>query len=781
MLSRLNDHGPAGSRTHARHPLTQANRMQSHPKPMMWAHRRILGPRLAALALAAALLTLAASPAAAQQSAIQGLVTSSATGGPIQGVTVALEAGGQQVYGVLTDRNGFYQLGGITPGEYTLRATYVGYTEHEQTVTFPPGERLTITFQLEQSAIALEGVVVTAGGGAVVRDMGRQRVTPRDLRMVPVPAGSGDLASFLQTLPGVVTTGDRGGQLFVRGGTAAENLILIDGFPIYQPFHILGFFSVFPEDLVSGVDFYAGGFGARYNGRTSSVLDVQMRDGNPNGYRAMGSAGPFVAEAIVEGPLGEEVSWLVATRRSLVNETSETLLGERQPITFDSQLFKLSASDGDELRCSGLALRTSDRGQIDPEDAESHVSWGNIVAGGRCVALFETMLRLLEVNFSYTKIENSAVSRGSSRFRSLLGRFQHDAHTTNMIGTVPVYAGYHFSLEYTDMDLTELFGIARGNDAMHGLGAYVEASFTSGDRLEVMPGAVFTLLPRVSAEPRLRASWEPFGRDTEKIQGAVGLYRQDLVGTSDLRDVGSVFMAWMRAPEDVPMQSLHAMLGWQQSHGSTLSWSVEGYYKQLKDVPVPRWSAVAQFETDLTRANGTVYGVDTRAELNLPRFYGFIGYGYSWIQYEAAQREFGSWFGEPIQNYHPPHDRRHQVNAVGSLQLAGFDISARWQLGSGLPYTRPLGFDEAFDYAYDLHDVSERLGTPRLVVDRPYTGRMPIMHRLDVSVSRGFDVPLVRLELQGITLNTYDRQNMFYYDPFTARRVGQLLLARTRR
>src|SRR5690606_2971084 len=118
-----------------------------------------------------------------------------------------------------------------------------------------------------------------------------------------VPAGSGDLASYLQTLPGVTTTGDRGGQLFVRGGTAAENLVLVDGIPIYQPFHILGFFSVFPEDLVSSVDFYAGGFGARYSGRTSSVLDVGLREGNANTTRAVGTASPFLAEVMVEGPV----------------------------------------------------------------------------------------------------------------------------------------------------------------------------------------------------------------------------------------------------------------------------------------------------------------------------------------------------------------------------------------------------------------------------------------------------------------------------------------------
>jgi hypothetical protein len=275
----------------------------------------------------------------------------------------------------------------------------------------------------------------------------------------------------------------------------------------------------------------------------------------------------------------------------------------------------------------------------------------------------------------------------------------------------------------------------------------------------------------------VRASWEPFGRPSEKVQGAVGLYRQDVVGTSDLRDVGSVFVAWMRAQDELPQRALHAMLGWQQSIGGALRWSIDGYYKRLNDVPVPRWSGIAQFSTQLTRADGEAYGVDTRVEYTRPRFYGFVGYGYGSILYESGQQEFGSWFGEPVLRYHPPHDRRHQVNAIGSVDLAGFRAGARWQLGTGLPYTRPFGFDEAFDYTRDLHDVSSGIGIPRLVLDRPFTGRLPIMHRLDLSLSRGFDLALGRLELQAGAINAYGRRNMFYYDLFTARRVDQLPLA----
>ena len=244
-----------------------------------------------------------------------------------------------------------------------------------------------------------------------------------------------------------------------------------------------------------------------------------------------------------------------------------------------------------------------------------------------------------------------------------------------------------------------------------------------------------------------------------------------------MRDVGSVFVAWMNAPDGVPLKALQGVLGWQQTLVGGLRWSLEGYYKRLSGIPVPIWRAVAQFTTDLGRADGEVYGADLRVEYTSPRFYGFLGYGYSWTLYEASQAEFGTWFGEPVQSYHPPHDRRNQVNAVGSLDIGEFRASLRWQFGSGLPFTRPLGFDEAFDYARDLHDPHTGVGTTRLVLDKPLTGRLPMVHRLDVSLEREFDVSFGKLLVQAGVINAYDRRNMFYYDLFTGRRLDQLPLA----
>jgi len=730
--------------------------------------------RLDAIAVAAVLCCVPVA-VAAQPATIQGIVADSGTGVPLEYVTITLDIGGQPAYRTLTDRNGFYQILGISAGTYTLRTQRVGYQEHAESITLAAGEQRTVSLRLAQSAVALEGVEVTAEHGAAVSDLERQVVTPADIQRVPVPGGTGDLVSYLQTLPGVTTTGDRGGQLFVRGGMPADNLVLVDGIPIYQPFHILGFFSVFPEDLVSSADFYPGGFGARYQGRTSSVLDVRLRDGNPRGFRGMASVSPFLAEGLVEGPI-QGATLLASVRRSLVEETSGTLLGTTQPLTFESQLFKATTTYRSNDRCSVLGLRTSDRGRLDPEDPESRVAWKNLLFGLRCVLLRPG--RLLEAHWGYSRSNSDAVARGSSQLHASIMRIQHDMHVTGRIGLLPVEAGYELSLEDMRYDVTELIaGSTEGRDDLWSVSGYVEPTARVGSRIEIRPGVALIGSPRVAVEPRLRARWRPFGPSKGSFQGALGLYRQNVVGISDMRDVGSVFVAWMAAPDDVPLKAFQGMLGWQQPLGRGLRWSVDGYYKRMTGIPVTVWSAVAQFNTQLTRADGKTLGADVSVEYSSPHLRGSIGYGYSWTLYDVSQRDFVTWFGEPVQSYQPAHDRRHQINAMLSIDLGSFTTSARWQFGSGLPFTRPIGFDEGFDFTKALYQVETTLGTTRLLLDRPFTGRLPLVHRLDLSLERSFDVSFGQVVLQAGAVNTYDRRNMFYYDLFTGRRLDQLPLA----
>lgn len=211
-----------------------------------------------ALLPASLICLLCMSSIQAQDVALRGVVSDRETGRPLEQANVTLQSiPDADVSGTATDINGLYQFSGVQPGQYVFYVQYVGYEAHLDTLNITGPENMVINVALEQD-VAEEEVTVTEARIDNV-DPGQTRILGVDLRRVPSPGGSGDLAGFLQTQPGVVAAGDRGGQLFIRGGTPSQNLFLMDGSMVYQPFHIVGFFSVFPQEVISKVDLYAGG------------------------------------------------------------------------------------------------------------------------------------------------------------------------------------------------------------------------------------------------------------------------------------------------------------------------------------------------------------------------------------------------------------------------------------------------------------------------------------------------------------------------------------------
>jgi len=727
--------------------------------------------------IALVLLGLPVKVVMAQDATLQGIVTDRTNGQPLYGANIVLRSvtGEEQLLGAAADNEGFYSIGSIDPGTWALRISFIGYIAYEDTLQFRRDEDRTVSAELQPDDALLDEVIVEQTGGAARREGGRQRITPVDLTRIPGPA-TGDLVTYLQTLPGVVATGDRGGQVFIRGGTPSQNMVLVDGALIYQPAHIVGFYSPFPEDLVAGADFYAGGFGPRYTGRLSSVLDIQMRHGNRNNLSGSASISPFAAEILAEGPMNNtgNSSWVLSVRNSLIEPVSEWYPIENQPLKFQSQYLKTSYIERNS-RCSVFGMHTYDRGRLDFEEDES-IQWRNLILGGKCVALPEGSRVLMDTNVSLSHFTNAVKDAGPFQFSSNATRLNLDLNLRQYTGNVRFDYGIFTKLKYLNFDIDEKFvGLENDNSSELSLGAYIESSIPVFERLSLQPGVALSLNPGgygVSAEPRFRFAWQPFGREQEELSGAVGLYRQSIVGISDMRDLSSVFVAYMSNPiSDSQMEAIHAMLGWQQTLTRGLTWSIEGYLKRMRNLPVPVWSSIAEFTTDLALADGRVYGADLRLEYSRGGFYGLIGYGYSWTLYESAQDHFNIWFGEPVQEYHPSHDRRHQLNALFSLDIGEFTVGVRWQMGSGLSYTRPLGFDDLLDFRERLPDVNRDRGIRRVILDRPYTGRLPTIHRLDVSVERSFQLTPggPRLNLQAGAINAYDQANIFYYDVFTAR------------
>lgn len=202
--------------------------------------------------------------------------------------------------------------------------------------------------------------------------------------------------------------------------------------------------------------------------------------------------------------------------------------------------------------------------------------------------------------------------------------------------------------------------------------------------------------------------------------------------------------------------------------------SLEAFYKQLRDIVIPEWTAFPRFTTRLQDADGIVRGLDARIEWSTDQLYTSVSYGLAQVEYTAHLEAFEILTGNEETTFSPPHDRRHQINALASTALLGVDVSLRWQLSSGVPFNESLGFDR-FVLMDTLIDVRREPGEERVLYGSPYTGRLPFYHRLDLSIDREFTLAgRSILTVQAGLINVYDRRNLFYLDLFTLRRVDQL-------
>ena len=739
-------------------------------------------PRLLSL-LALGLLLVGGEAFAQSGVVVRGFVTEATSGQPLPGANVGLAALDREapLRGGVTDRDGLYQIPDVPPGRYALRVTFIGYQPHEDTLALGGDRVVTANVALAPGAEALGEVRVEAEGGAAEVEAGLQQIRPKDVARVPTPDLSGDLASYLQALPSVVALGDRGGGLYVRGGTPPQNLVLMDGALVYQPFHIVGFFSAFPEDLIANADFYAGGFGARYSGRISSVLDVTMREGNFERLEAAGSVSPFLFSLRAEGPIRRgELSVLGSVRTSLI-EQAGPVIGEDLPLRFGDAFVKVTRA-GTGGRCSLSGLYTYDEGTIDPEarSARDAFRWQNTALAGRCVMLPRALPIAFEARAGLSHVRN-AVGAGPNPERSSDALLVNaEIHLANVRPGLRLGGGLFTRADFLGYTLGGQFvGVQEDEYLLLASGGYLDAVVEPGYGFELNPGVAVTTYfgdYAWSLEPRLRMAWRPWGEDgPTKLSAAAGLYRQTVNGISDERDAGSVFLAWLPNPVGGGQaEAIHASVGVQQRVGP-FRLAVEGYAKELSGLAVPIWSTVARFTTRLTTAEGTVRGLDTRLEWQRGPAYLFVGYGLARTEYTVDQPLLTGTGVTAVQEYPPPHDRRHQVNALFSLDVGGFTTSVRWQYGSGLPFTQPYGFDTLVPL-FPLPDLGTVYGVPRVLYRRPYGARLPAYHRLDVSVERAFPLGPGTLSVQAGAINLYDRANLFYFDIFTVRRVDQLPL-----
>ena len=737
-------------------------------------------------------------PLAAQDGTVQGRVRDD-EGTPVYNATVVLRRSGTPVVAVDTDRLGSFRFFGVTPGPYTVGVQALGYTEYSEEIVVDPAETLELEVRLERNALLLDGISVEAErnrarvvfetvGGATIRDLDLEAV-----RTVPALAEP-DPVRALEVLPGVVSTSDFSASFHVRGGSQDQNLILLDGMPIYSPFHLGGIFSVFNADMIDRVELYSGGFPAEHGGRVSSVLQVESDSGDGD-FSGVAAVSLLATRVAIGGGLGTSVSsalgfenihYRVSARRSYID-----VLAPQVPyhLTDFQGLIEGWTTGGDRIALTGYVGRdVFDLTNLDDEDFPLRIDWdwGNDAIGVRWTHPRRGGGSLdVRANFSRFStglaFPDCADTRLSSRIKQ--GQFRADLdlrpteHVSVQVGTSVEVQDYKnlFSSGGTD------FATGIGNGLL--LGAYVQTRWSPdvwlvelglrADGYDPDPGSrVGEISPRLAVQRFL-------GAGDLAVKLAVGRYTQFV---HSLRDeelpLGLDFwmLAGARAPHTISDQIQAGIEGYR---GDNWFWSVEAYARSFDGVVTFNTAENPNDDfDDVLSGEGFSYGVDLLIRRETGEVTGWMD-----VSFLNADRTFPDPLsplpGQPEVSYAPIFDRRVDVDFVLSYPAPwGWEGGIRWNLGTGIPYTNVLGSYQYYDPRYvggrglqwsgapdptDPEADPDDNGDFGVILGDRNSVRYPSYHRLDLSFRRTFDKSWGSLTPYINLLNVYNRQNVLFY------------------
>ncbi|NOY06322.1 MAG: TonB-dependent receptor plug domain-containing protein, partial [Chlorobi bacterium] len=297
---------------------------------------------------------------------VKGFVRDSTTGEALSLVNVVVKGMGQ---GAATDSRGFYFISNIHPGKIVLRVSLVGYATKEVDVEVVAGKVATANIRL--APVVYQSGTVTATAQRRARydtEISTQPIGSTEIEVVPA-AVEADLFRTISILPGVVSTSDVTSQFYVRGGGGDQNMIILDGMTIYNPFHALGLFSIFDADAVKEAEVLKGGFPAQYGNRLSSIINIKTREGNARRFAGKVSASFLSVKASAEGPTPWKGSWIVSARKSTFNEVLKKFVRTDVPFDFYDVIARANVETGDAGRLSVHMLLSGD--QIIQSNAKS--------------------------------------------------------------------------------------------------------------------------------------------------------------------------------------------------------------------------------------------------------------------------------------------------------------------------------------------------------------------------------------------------------------------------
>ncbi len=743
---------------------------------------------------------------------IKGFVYEKNNGEPVMFANVFLKG---TTHGSTTDINGYFSITRIPDGSYTLMVTSIGYDTIAEHITVKNSQILNKKFHLQETSIQLQAVNITADKIEAKTETKTSVVyiTPKTITKIPSVGGQADLAQYLQVLPGVVFTGDQGGQLYIRGGSPIQNKVLLDGMIVYNPFHSIGLFSVFDTDIIRNAEVYTGGFGAEYGGRVSSIMDITTRDGNKKRISGKIGGSTFGAKVMVEGPLKKAktdedmtISFIVSAKNSYLEQTSQSiyngiLKGEILPYNFQDVYGKVSlnAPNGSKINFFGFNFNDQvnkymPKGYTKPLDYK----WLSYGGGTNFVLIPGKSPVLIEGNVAYSKYDASIDDgEGTPRSSSIDG-FNAGFTFSYFLGKNTLKYGIEMLGVKTVFDYQKANGIRLNQtENTTELGAFIKYKWQL-NKLIIEPSMRiqwYASLAEISPEPRLAVKYNVC--DWFRVKAAAGMYSQNLIAANSDRDVVNLFYGFLSGQDNIPkkfdgkdvktrlQKANHYIVGTEFDVFDNITLNVEGYFKDFRQLTnmnrnqiyseTNHPNDVSEIEwRDFMIENGKAYGIDFSLKYEYLRWYVWAAYSLAYVNknYENADRE--------LINYRTHYDRRHNINVIMTYTGGArkqWEFSGRWNLGSGFPFTQVAGFYEHYPFDDMSMSVLQTSGDIGIIYGDLNKGQLPWYHRLDLDVKRKFWFSdNIVLEADLSVTNIYNRKNIFYINILTGNEIYQLPL-----
>ena len=700
---------------------------------------------------------------------ISGYVTDGTSSETLIGANI-LESRQQQ--GTTTNPYGFYSIT-LPAGETELSFSYLGYTTRQYRLELSKDTLINV---LMQDNNQLEEVVIVsdkAEAGITATQMGAQEIPIAQIKNTPSILGEADVMKTIQLMPGVQAGVEGSAGLYVRGGGPDQNLILLDGVPVYNVDHLFGFFSVFTPEAVKKVTLFKSSFPARFGGRLSSVVDVRSNDGDMKKYHGTLSVGLLSSKIQLEGPIiRDKTSFNISARRSYIDLIAKPFMPKDDKVSyyFYDINAKINHKFSDRSRLflnfyngkDSYYFKTTDSSSSMYKDKMS-LNWGNTIATARWNYIFNQKLfsnttvaynkyRMDANSTVYTKtnlIESISESNYHSNYHSgicdwsYLIDFDYNPTPAHHIKFGAGYLHHDFRPEVATSKIQEkedgitkqdtLYNsISNSTIQAHEVSAYIEDNFDIGSRLRMNVGlhlSMFRVQRRnyFSAQPRVSARYQLTRHTVLKASYTKMSQYIHLLSSTPISMPTDL---WVPVTSKIkPMQAHQYSLGSYYTGLTGWEFSVEGYYKQMRNVleykeGVSFLGSSSGWENKVEMGKGRSMGIEFMAQKTTGKTTGWIAYTLA-----KSDRKFAIGGINNGERFPYKYDRRHNLSLVVNHKFSNrIDIGASWIFSTG-------GTATIAEEVTAIIRPGEDAIQQKDYIEKRNNYRLPASHRLNIGVN----------------------------------------------